>query len=139
MTHVTFYEKPGCGNNNRQKIVLREAGHQLEVRDLLSWAWTPESLRPFFTDKPVTDWFNRASPRVKSGEIDPARFDETSALAAMVQDPLLIRRPLMEALGRRSSGFDQEAVKDWIGLSPTSPPAPEICSRGEDETCAVKV
>jgi len=34
MSRVTFYEKPGCANNARQKAWLQAAGHQLEVRSL---------------------------------------------------------------------------------------------------------
>lgn len=34
----------------------------------------------------------------------------------MVQNPLLIRRPLMQVGDRREVGFDSETVEAWIGL-----------------------
>ena len=34
MAKVVFYEKPGCGGNARQKRLLVQSGHELEVRDL---------------------------------------------------------------------------------------------------------
>ena len=53
MATVTFYEKPGCINNTRQKKLLAAAGHQVEVKNLLTEAWQAERLRAFFGDMPV--------------------------------------------------------------------------------------
>ncbi len=119
MTHIVFYEKPGCGNNTRQKKMLADAGHQLEVRNLLTEPWTAQRLLAFFEGLPVTAWFNRAAPRVKSGEIVPERMDAEAALALMLEDHLLIRRPLMETGDRRHVGFDVAAVEAWLGSSLT--------------------
>lgn len=129
MAHVIFYEKPGCANNARQKLLLLAAGHDLEVRNLLTEAWTGERLQAFFGATPVALWFNRAAPRVKSGEIDPAGVDAATALALMLEDPILIRRPLIEAQGRKVMGFDAALIEDWIGLS-------DLKARGIDlESC----
>ncbi|MBL1176231.1 ArsC/Spx/MgsR family protein [Pantanalinema sp. GBBB05] len=118
MATVIFYEKPGCINNTKQKLLLQAAGHQLEVHNLLTETWTPEALRPFFGDLPVTAWFNYTAPLIKSGEVDPKMLDESAALTLMVQYPLLIRRPLMQVDDRYSVGFDQAEINAWIGLQP---------------------
>ena len=91
MALVVFYEKPGCATNARQKQMLADAGHQLEVRNLLTERWTAQSLLPFLAGQPVSLWFNRAAPRVKSGEVDPAACDAETALLMLLADPLLIR------------------------------------------------
>ncbi|SOD93980.1 ArsC/Spx/MgsR family protein [Caenispirillum bisanense] len=127
MVDVVFYEKPGCRNNTRQKAWLTASGHAVEARNLLTEPWTAETLRPFFGAKPVPEWFNKAAPAVKSGEVDPAVFGEAEALAAMLAEPLLIRRPLMAAAGERRSGFDPAAVRAWIGLTEED--------KGDVETC----
>lgn len=119
MAHIVFYEKPGCGNNTRQKKMLADAGHDLDVRNLLTEPWTAQRLLAFFEGLPVTAWFNRAAPRVKSGEIVPEQTDAEAALALMLEDRLLIRRPLMEIGGRRHAGFDIERVEAWLGSSLT--------------------
>lgn len=133
MVAVLFYEKPGCANNARQKRLLQDAGHALTVRNLLETPWTPAELRSFFGERPVAEWFNRAAPRVKSGEVVPEALGEAEALALMVREPLLIRRPLMEAGGRREAGFEPERVAAWIGLSPAGerPENLEQCRRAE--------
>ena len=117
MTRVVFYEKPGCINNTRQKELLRAAGHELDVRNLLEEPWTSDKLRPYFGKLPVAQWFNRTAPAVKSGEVDPDGVTEVEALSLMIAMPLLIRRPLMFAAGERRIGFDVEAVDAWIGLA----------------------
>lgn len=117
-TTVIFYEKPGCGNNARQKQWLAAAGHTVIARDLLSEPWSAERLRAFFGALPVAEWFNRAAPRIKSGQVLPHQQDAAGALALMLAEPLLIRRPLLEADGVRCCGFDPVAVDAWIGLAP---------------------
>jgi nitrogenase-associated protein len=131
MAHVIFYEKPGCTGNARQKALLLAAGHTLDVRDLLAWPWEREELRAFLKGAPVEDWFNRLSPRIKSGEIRPEDYDATEALSLLLQDHLLIRRPLLQVGNRREVGFLSAVVSDWIGLDPVDPPEPVACGGSE--------
>jgi nitrogenase-associated protein len=131
MATVVFYEKPGCANNTRQKVLLAAAGHTVLARSLLTEKWEAPRLRAFFGALPVTDWFNPSAPRIKSGEVQPDRLDESAALEWMLADPLLIRRPLMEVDGERRVGFDQDAVDRWIGLASKMPRENlEACARG---------
>lgn len=116
MAIVLFYEKPGCINNTKQKKMLTAAGHEVDARSLLTEPWTPQRLRSFFGDRPVSEWFNRSAPEVKSGAVVPEQLNAETALALMVQNPLLIRRPLMQVGDRCEVGFDQEQVNAWIGL-----------------------
>jgi nitrogenase-associated protein len=127
MATIIFYEKPGCAGNARQKALLAASGHTLDVRSLLAEPWTAERLRSFFGTRPVAEWFNMSSPRVKSGEIRPAEITAGDALAAMLADPLLIRRPLLEADGRRETGFDAALIGAWIGLAAAERPVGEGC------------
>jgi nitrogenase-associated protein len=127
MAHVIFWEKPGCAGNARQKALLAASGHTLDVRNLLSEPWEAERLRSFFAARPVAEWFNRSSPRLKSGEVRPEALDEAAALALMLADPLLIRRPLMESGGRREMGFEPERVRARIGLAEVGVPVTDAC------------
>jgi len=127
MATITFYQKPGCKTNARQKQMLEAAGHVVTAKSLLTEPWTDERLCGFFGSTPVASWFNPAAPRIKSGEIDPAAFDAAAALAILVDDPLLIRRPLVEANGQRCAGFDREPVTSLLGGA--ADPDSESCSR----------
>jgi nitrogenase-associated protein len=115
MARIHFYEKPGCGTNRKQKAMLAAAGHDVVALDLLTEPWTEERLRGFFGDTPQATWFNPASPRIKSGELDPSRLGPDQLIAKMLADPLLIRRPLIEVEDRRCAGFDREPVLSLLG------------------------
>lgn len=119
MATILFYEKPGCVNNTKQKALLQSAGHTIEAHNLLTETWTVETLRPFFGNLPVVEWFNYTAPQIKSGEVTPDQLDEESALQLMMDAPLLIRRPLMQVGDRREVGFDNDQVAAWIGLEAT--------------------
>ena len=134
MAEVVFYEKPGCANNRRQRDLLESSGHMLTVHDLLSTPWQTESLLPFLKGKPIKAWFNRASPRIKSGEVDPCSLDTNSALALLISDPLLIRRPLIQVGNWRAIGFDARELAFLLSQGLDEPDivnkvAPEFCHR----------
>ncbi len=116
MTGLLFYEKPGCIGNQQQKAQLRGQGIELAVQDLLTTPWTVDSLRPFFGDTPVNDWFNLSAPAVKSGEVDIHNCDETQALQLMLANPLLIRRPLLQLNDIRQSGYVDGPVLQALGM-----------------------
>jgi nitrogenase-associated protein len=131
MAIVVFYEKPGCANNARQKVLLAAAGHTVLAKSLLTEKWDVQRLREFFGALPVAEWFNPSAPRVKSGEVQPGALDEVAALKLMLADRLLIRRPLMEVDSQRRVGFDQDAVDRWIGLASKVPREDlEACAKG---------
>jgi len=116
MTYIVFWEKPGCQTNAKQRAMLTSAGHTLEVRNLLTESWSELGLLDFMLDLPVRDWFNLNSPRVKSGEVEPGRYHTTAALHAMIEDPLLIRRPLIQIGNTRMVGFDVQQLRKLIAL-----------------------
>lgn len=132
VAHVDFYEKTGCINNTRQKLLLIEAGHRVYAHNLLTEPWTKARLLAFFGELAVPDWFNRSAPRVTSGEVVPELCSAEQALALMVKDPLLIRRPLMAVGESRKVGFDPTQVMEWIGL------VGEADTEGDLESCPRK-
>ncbi|MEH2292914.1 ArsC/Spx/MgsR family protein [Nostoc sp.] len=145
MARVIFYSKPGCQGGTKQKVLLTAAGHEVIAYNLLTEPWTVERLRSFFGDRPVAEWFNPSSPKVKSGEVVPEKIDAETALQLMLREPLLIRRPLLEIGDRREVGFDAEKIDAWIGLKPADESLREMsenlmkqdlqnCSHGQDRS-----
>ena len=122
MTTITFYEKPGCAGNAKQRALLQAAGHTLVRKNLLTEPWTAESLLDFLLPRPVPAWFNRSAPRIKSGALVPESLDAESALAELLAEPLLIRRPLMQRDdGARMVGFEMEEVRRFVDLGASTP------------------
>jgi nitrogenase-associated protein len=116
MATITFFEKTGCSGNARQKQLLVESGHVVVERDLRHHSWTDTTLLEFFAGFPIAQWFNRSAPALKSGEIVPEELDQASALALLRNNPLLIRRPLLQVGDERKVGFDTAVINSWIGL-----------------------
>ena len=147
MAVVVFYEKPGCSGNAFQKALLEASGHTVIAKDVLKTDWMRLQLLPFLKSLPVSGWFNRHAPLIKRGAIDPDSFDAsdvTTVLSMLIDDPILIRRPLMEVDGVFRAGFDVKAIHEWIGLSaafgdrPLSSD-PEVCRQTEGgEKCLVQ-
>jgi nitrogenase-associated protein len=129
MTEIVFYEKPGCIGNAKQKQLLAGLGHRLLVRDLLAEPWSAARLRPFFGTLPVTEWFNPTAPRVKSGAVDLSTLDETQAMALLLAEPLLIRRPLIETAHGRCCGFEPNPVLDVLGVRLADGEDMQSCAR----------
>jgi nitrogenase-associated protein len=131
MAHIIFFEKPGCGGNAKQKAWLVAAGHTLDVRSLLAWPWTRESLLGWLGALPVADWFNRAAPAVRDGEIRPESVSGDEAIALMLATPLLIRRPLIELPdGTRLVGFNESQLRAHLDAAAAAQAPGEGCARG---------
>lgn len=134
MATITFYEKPGCKGNLRQKTLLAAAGHTVQAKNLKTEPWTAERLLQFLGKLPVARWFNPSAPAIKSGQLVPENISFEHALQLLLENPLLIRRPLMEVGDERMVGFDAEAVNAWVGLNGVELPAGNIeaCVHGPE-------
>ncbi len=117
MSTIFFYEKPGCINNTKQKKLLREAGYEVDARNLLTEPWSAGRLTEFFSGLPVSEWFNRSAPQIKDGKVDPERLTPEQAIKLMLQEPLLIRRPLMQIGEHYLVGFEADRVNQVLALA----------------------
>jgi nitrogenase-associated protein len=129
---VFFYEKPGCATNARQRRLLEAAGHRVVARNLLAEAWTAERLREFFQGTPVTEWFNPAAPRIKSGEVDPQELTPEHALFSCWRtcaDPQTAHRDGRFANGRFRPATAAAHPPEQPGNTRDTHTGSEACSR----------
>ena len=129
VSELRFFEKPGCIGNARQKALLVRLGHRLEVHDLLRTRWTPAELRTYLDALPVREWLNPSAPQVRDGDIDLDALDADAALALLVAEPLLIRRPLIDSPHGRCAGFVPGPVLRALGV-PDDAADLDNCARG---------
>ncbi|MGO8737322.1 hypothetical protein [Rhodoblastus sp.] len=116
MSKVVFYARPGAVRDVEQKAVLADAGFEIDLRDLTAERWTSSSLRAFFDDRPIVEWFDPAEPRVVSGEIEPARMNAQEALLTLSVDPSLINGPLVRYNGRCASGLEADELRAFLDI-----------------------
>lgn len=134
MNLVLFYEKPGCATNAKQKKLLNGAGCTLIVQNLMALNMTAEELLTYLQERPVAEWFNPNAPAIKNGEIDPGTHTEESALPLLLQNPILIHRPLISVNGHRMCGFDQPAIESLLGR-PLGAAVDNSCSSPDGQDC----
>lgn len=117
MKVILFYEKPGCSTNAKQKQALRDAGCMIITRNLLQHSMNEAELFTYLEKRPTAEWFNPNAPVIKNGELDPYALSAYEAMKLLMDDPILIRRPLISLEGECMCGFDTKAIETVLGLS----------------------
>lgn len=119
MATIQFFEKPGCINNTKQKKLLVLAGHTVIASNLLTHPWSKSELLSYLGTLPLPKWFNPTAPAITRGGFEPEKQTPDTAIDAMLRDPLLIRRPLINIAGEKMVGFDLEAINRIAAIGPS--------------------
>jgi nitrogenase-associated protein len=123
MAKIIFYEKTGCKNNTKQKQILALSGHEVEAVDVIQHQWNRDELHSFFKGLDPKHWFNLNAPAVSDGKIVPEDFDENLALEALLNEHILIKRPLMIIGDKKFVGFDADILNKEIGININAHPS----------------
>ncbi|WP_163339493.1 ArsC/Spx/MgsR family protein [Desulfopila sp. IMCC35008] len=115
MAFIQFFEKPGCINGEKQKRILTEAGNDLECINILEHPWSREELVPFFAVQDPSLIMNHTAPAIKKGEILPANLHFDEAVSLMIENPILIKRPLIRVDGLSLQGFTNKLLIPYLG------------------------
>jgi arsenate reductase len=95
---VTVFHNPACGTSRRISRVLRERGLNPTVVEYLKVGWTAPQLVALLAKMgvPARDILRvRGTQAEALGLTDPATTD-AAIIAAMVGDPALVERPIVE-------------------------------------------
>jgi nitrogenase-associated protein len=114
---VVFYEKPNCAGNAKQKKLLTLNGISFETRSILDTPWNSDILNSFFKDLEIKDIINPFAPKIKNNELDISNISKDELLKLMIQEPILIKRPLLEIGETKICGFDIEKINQTIGTT----------------------
>ncbi len=95
---VTVFHNPACGTSRNVLEMVRAAGHEPEVVEYLKAGWTADQLGALFAEAGLTP---REAMRTKgdlAGELGllEAGVSDDAILAAMVEHPILVERPLVK-------------------------------------------
>ncbi len=95
MMKITIYHNPRCSKSRQTLALLTEAGFEPEVVDYQKTGWSEAQLKDLFAVAGVTA---REALRAKTGpapELGLANADDATVLAAMVDHPILVERPIV--------------------------------------------
>jgi nitrogenase-associated protein len=123
MAKIIFFEKTGCKNNTKQKQILEYNGHDVEAIDIINYAWTENELLDFFKDIDPKDWFNLNAPAITNGSVNPTNFDKESALEALLNEHILIKRPLMIISETKLVGFNIDEINGIASINKNAHPS----------------
>lgn len=89
-----------------------QKGLELEERDFFDNPFTEEELRHLLGDTPPSDVFSWKSPSFKKLGLSQEELDDDRLIALMLQEPRLIRRPLIHTGDRLIVGANKKAIED---------------------------
>ena len=79
----------------KTRAALSENVADFTDRDFFRDKFTAEELRALAGSRPIADLFSAKSPSVKALGLDPASMSDAEMLEWMVQEPRLIKRPIL--------------------------------------------
>ena len=81
------------------KAWLSRTGAEVEYRDFFDDPFSENELKQLLGERPPSDYFSWNSPSRRKLGIDRDNTSEDELIALMLQEPRLIRRPLIEIDG----------------------------------------
>jgi len=124
---VVFYEKTGCAGNKRQKELLMKNGISFETKSFLDTVWDYSSLNSFFENLKKEEMINQFAPQIKNELLDIDSLSKEELVELMCENPILIKRPLLEIGNTKICGFDIEKVNQLLNS--------DICESVQISTC----
>ena len=94
---------------------MRE-GVELEERDFFKDPLSEEELRALLRGEQVSDVFSWNSPSFKKLGLDKDTLDDDRLIAMMLEEPRLIRRPLVLVDGSLVQGRNKAGLSRALGL-----------------------
>ena len=94
---IVIHHNPGCGTSRNVLAIIEAAGYAPTVIEYLATGWTRAQLLGLFAAAGLTPRAalrTTKSPAADLGLLDPSVGDE-AILAAMVQHPVLVNRPIV--------------------------------------------
>ena len=87
-------------NKPRVRAWLLPQSIELKARDFFADRFSEEELRRLFGHRPVSEFFSWVSPSFRKLDIPRKSLDDDQLISMMLQQPRLIRRPLIVVDGQ---------------------------------------
>lgn len=121
--NVVIHHNPDCGTSRDVLAIIEAADYRPTVIEYLKTGWTiPQLLGLFATAglTPRTALRETKSPAAEMGLLDPS-VDDQALLAAMVENPVLVNRPIVCTAKGVELCRPSETVLDLLDRLPPGP------------------
>lgn len=94
---VTVFHNPNCGTSRNVLQMVRDAGHEPEVVDYLKAGWTVETLTALLKAMKArpADILRVRNTTAEARGLTAPDVADADILAAMVEEPVLVERPIV--------------------------------------------
>jgi arsenate reductase-like glutaredoxin family protein len=96
-------------------VELSQKGVEIVERDFFQDVFTEEELGTLIGDRPVSEYFSFRSPSFRKMGLDKDQLSDDQLLKMMVEEPRLIRRPLIQTGDDLVVGTDKKAMAELFG------------------------
>lgn len=121
--NVVIHHNPECGTSRNVLAIIEAAGYRPTVIEYLKTGWTKPQLLGLFAAaglSPRTALRETKSPAAELGLLDPA-VDDEALLAAMIEHPILVNRPIVCTARGVMLCRPSETVLDLLDRLPPGP------------------
>ena len=119
---ITIYHNPKCGTSRNALAMIAAAGYAPSVVEYVKAGWTRPQLEEILAEMgagPRDIMRAKGTPAEELGLTDPAASDE-AILAAMVEHPILVNRPIVKSPKGTRLCRPSELVLDLLERRPNS-------------------
>lgn len=112
MEKPTIYHNPRCSKSRETLALLEEKGLEPVVIEYLKEPPSADELRAILKKLKMSprDLMRKGETAYKELGLDDAKFDDEKLIRAMVENPILIERPIVVSGGKAKIGRPPESV-----------------------------
>jgi arsenate reductase len=107
---VRIYHNPRCNTSRKTLALLRDKGVEPEIVEYLKTPYSSAQLETLLEQMNLTAHQLLRRKEAAGLGIDPARMSEAQLIAAMVEHPILVERPIVVSGGKAALGRPPEKV-----------------------------
>jgi arsenate reductase len=107
---VTIYHNPRCNTSRKTLALLREKGIEPQIVEYLKTPYTAAQLKQLLAELKLPASKLLRKKEAAAAGIDPSKLSEEQLIAAMVDNPILVERPIVVSGRKAALGRPPEAV-----------------------------
>ena len=117
---IRLYGIPNCDTVKKARTWLQDHGIDFIFHDFKKQGLTPELVKAWLQDLDWTTLVNRKGTTWRNlpDERKAAIVDAGSAMALMLENPSVIKRPVVQGAGLVTVGFSPAAFEEKFGAAP---------------------
>ena len=112
---VDFYCWAKWNTCRKTKEFLSQRKIEFNERDFFKDKFSREEMVALLQERPASEMFNPRSPSVKSMGLDLAKLDNDKLIDLMLQEPRLVRRPVVRFGDKVYFGADSKVLEKLLG------------------------